>query len=149
MVFVKGDSWQFTSVTHAPVSKPMRLHSLPIPCNGVFPSTPPCGLFGAYHATLTLAIGSLTTQFTLVNSTLVFVQYLYSPNFLILVARILIQSQIVNSHVTHPGRSLFGLGAMLTFMNVMAAGLHSIDFMTGMNGGKGVILDFVGQCKFR
>jgi hypothetical protein len=36
---------------------------------------------------------------------------------------------------------------MLTFMNIMAAGLHSIDFMTGMNGGRGVILDFVGQCR--
>jgi len=32
-------------------------------------------------------------------------------------------------------------------MNIMAAGLHSIDFMTGMNGGRGVILDFVGQCR--
>jgi hypothetical protein len=36
---------------------------------------------------------------------------------------------------------------MLTFLNIMAAAMHSLDFMTGMSGGKGVILDFVGQCQ--
>lgn len=34
---------------------------------------------------------------------------------------------------------------MLTSMNAVAALLHTLDFMAGMNGGKGVILDFVGQ----
>jgi hypothetical protein len=34
---------------------------------------------------------------------------------------------------------------MLTFMNFVAAFLHVLDFAGGMNGGKGIMLDFVGQ----
>lgn len=51
----------------------------------------------------------------------------------------------MNAPILHPGRSLFGLGFMLTAINLVAGFLHSLDFLAGMNGGKGVILDFVGQ----
>jgi hypothetical protein len=74
-----------------------------------------------------------------------FMQYLYSPNLLILLLRSLVQNQILHSPIMHPGRSLFGLGFMLTAMNAVAGLLHTLDYMAGMNGGKGVILDFVGQ----
>jgi len=115
-------------------------------CNGVCASTPTCGLISESVGYGNMYIPDFN-QFTNIVSTLSFIQYLYSPNILILVARIIIQSQIINSHITHPGRSLFGLGSMLTFTNMMAAALHSVDFMTGMNGGRGIILDFVGQCQ--
>lgn len=36
---------------------------------------------------------------------------------------------------------------MVTFMNAVAMFLHFLDFVSGMNGGKGIILDFIGQCK--
>lgn len=73
-------------------------------------------------------------------------QYLYSPNFLIVLSRALIQQQIIATPVVHPTRSLFGLAFMLTMMNSVAVLLHWLDFLAGMNGGKGIILDFVGQC---
>lgn len=36
---------------------------------------------------------------------------------------------------------------MLTALNLMAALLHWLDFLSGMNGSKGMILDFIGPCK--
>ena len=32
-------------------------------------------------------------------------------------------------------------------MNTAAVLLHMLDFLGGMNGGKGILLDFVGQCE--
>jgi hypothetical protein len=72
-------------------------------------------------------------------------QHLYTPNTLILFARVLAQIQITGAAYIHPHRSLFTLFFMLTLMNMAAVMLHLLDFVGGMNGGKGLMLDFVGQ----
>ncbi|ORY33122.1 hypothetical protein BCR39DRAFT_521365 [Naematelia encephala] len=72
-------------------------------------------------------------------------QHLYTPNLLILAARLLAQVQLTVASVVHPTRSLLALGAMLILMNFTAALLHLLDFVGGMNGGKGLMLDFIGQ----
>ena len=72
-------------------------------------------------------------------------QHLYTPNLLILIARILAQVQITGAADIHPTRSLFALSFMLSMMNIAAVLLHMLDFVGGMSGGKGVMLDFVGQ----
>lgn len=72
-------------------------------------------------------------------------QHFYTPNILILISRILAQIQITGAAYIHPQRSLFALGLMLTVLNVVAAFLHLLDFAGGMNGGKGLVLDFIGQ----
>ncbi len=76
-------------------------------------------------------------------------QHLYTPNTLILIARILAQIQITGAAYIHPQRSLFALWLMLTVMNLAAALLHLLDFAGGMSAGKGLMLDFVGQGRFR
>ncbi|KAK8844044.1 hypothetical protein IAR55_006838 [Kwoniella newhampshirensis] len=87
------------------------------------------------------AVASLATT----TQALGVIQHLYTPNILILVARVLIQMQINASAFIHPSRSLFALTTMLTVMNLVAGLLHVLDFAGGMNGGKGLVLDFVGQ----
>jgi hypothetical protein len=57
----------------------------------------------------------------------------------------LAQVQITGAAFIHPNRSLFSLTVMLTVMNIVAALLHLLDFASGLNGGKGLMLDFVGQ----
>ena len=72
-------------------------------------------------------------------------QHLYTPNILILISRILVQVQIANAALLHPTRSLFQLFFLLTATNLAAVLLHALDFVAGMAGGKGVLLDFVRQ----
>nr|XP_019049726.1 hypothetical protein I302_00145 [Kwoniella bestiolae CBS 10118]OCF28656.1 hypothetical protein I302_00145 [Kwoniella bestiolae CBS 10118] len=72
-------------------------------------------------------------------------QHFYTPNLLILIARVLAQVQINACAFIHPTKSLMGLSLMLVVLNLAAAFLHLLDFAGGMNGGKGLILDFVGQ----
>lgn len=36
---------------------------------------------------------------------------------------------------------------MSTIMNIVAVLLHVLDFVSGLNGSKGIILDFIGQCE--
>jgi len=74
-------------------------------------------------------------------------QQLYTPNVLVLASRLLVQAQIAAAPFTHPTRSLLTLFFLLASMNASATFLHLLDFWAGMNGGKGVILDFVGQCE--
>ncbi|OCF42999.1 hypothetical protein I317_03220 [Kwoniella heveanensis CBS 569] len=73
------------------------------------------------------------------------IQHFYSPNILVLLARLLAQIQINACAFIHPTKSLFGLTSVLSFMNLAVGLLHVLDFWGGMNGGKGLILDFVGQ----
>ena len=75
-------------------------------------------------------------------------QHLYTPNALVLISRILAQIQITGAAHIHPHRSLFALFLMLTFMNMAAVLLHLLDFVGGMSGGKGLMLDFVGQGEY-
>lgn len=75
-------------------------------------------------------------------------QQLYSPNILVLVSRLLVQAQIGAAPFVHPTRSLLALFFMLVLTNFSAVFLHCLDFWAGLNGGKGVVLDFVGQCEF-
>ncbi|WVF65415.1 hypothetical protein IAT40_000142 [Kwoniella sp. CBS 6097] len=73
------------------------------------------------------------------------IQHFYSPNILVLVARLLAQIQINACAFIHPTKSLLGLTTVLIGMNLAVGFLHMLDFWGGMNGGKGLILDFVGQ----
>lgn len=61
----------------------------------------------------------------------------------------LAQVQITSAAYIHPNRTLLSLCVMVTLMNVAAALLHCLDFAGGLNGGKGLLLDFVGQCELR
>nr|XP_031861519.1 uncharacterized protein CI109_003123 [Kwoniella shandongensis]KAA5528591.1 hypothetical protein CI109_003123 [Kwoniella shandongensis] len=92
----------------------------------------------------TNAVPSLS-QLATTTQALGLLQHLYTPNILILVSRILAQIQITASGIIHPTRSLLALSSMLTAMNAVAMFLHVLDFAGGMNGGKGLVLDFVGQ----
>jgi hypothetical protein len=74
-------------------------------------------------------------------------QHLYTPNALILVGRILAQIQITGAAVIHPDRSLLSLVLALAALNAVSILLHLLDFAGGMNGGMGIILDFIGQCE--
>jgi len=47
--------------------------------------------------------------------------------------------------VIQPTRSLFALFFLVVLTNLAAMCLHLLDFASGQNGGKGLILDFVGQ----
>ncbi|WVQ93088.1 hypothetical protein IAU59_000152 [Kwoniella sp. CBS 9459] len=73
------------------------------------------------------------------------IQHFYSPNILVLLARLLAQIQINACAYIHPTKSLLGLTTVLSCMNLAVGFLHLLDFWGGMNGGKGLILDFVGQ----
>ena len=66
---------------------------------------------------------------------------------LILAARVLAQMQTTSAAHIHPNRSLFTLTSVLAAINLAAGLLHCLDFAGGMNGGKGLSLDFIGQCK--
>lgn len=88
------------------------------------------------HAVASLA---MTTQ------AIGLMQQLYTPNMLILIARVLAQVQITGAAYIHPQQSLFALFLLLTMLNIAAGFLHLLDFVGGMNGGKGLMLDFVGQ----
>ncbi|RSH95191.1 hypothetical protein EHS25_000277 [Saitozyma podzolica] len=74
-------------------------------------------------------------------------QHLYTPSALILISRMLAGVQITAAGYVHANRSLLSLVAMLTAMNIAAGCLHMLDFLGGMNGGKGLMLDFVGQAR--
>ncbi|WWC91080.1 uncharacterized protein L201_006021 [Kwoniella dendrophila CBS 6074] len=87
------------------------------------------------------AVASLATT----AQALCVMQYFYSPNLLILIARVLAQVQINACAFIHPSKSLLGLTLMLVALNIAAAFLHLLDFVGEMNAGKGLILDFVGQ----
>lgn len=86
-----------------------------------------------------------------------FMQHLYTPNTIILVFRLLSQirgsarrrapaddPEIRAPPIIQPTRSMFALFSLVTGMNAVAALFHYLDF-SGMNGTKGVFLDFVGQ----
>ncbi|WWC98100.1 hypothetical protein V866_004991 [Kwoniella sp. B9012] len=87
------------------------------------------------------AVASLATT----AQALTVMQHFYTPNLLILVSRVLAQVQINACAFIHPTKSLLGLSLMLVVMNLAAGFLHLLDFAGGMNGGKRLILDFVGQ----
>ncbi|WWC72978.1 uncharacterized protein I206_106942 [Kwoniella pini CBS 10737] len=87
------------------------------------------------------AVASLATT----AQALCVMQHFYTPNLLILISRVLAQVQINACAFIHPSKSLFGLSLMLVALNIAAAFLHLLDFAGGMNGGKGLVLDFVGQ----
>lgn len=86
-------------------------------------------------------------------------QHLYTPNTIILIFRLLSQirecrflcggiadgSEIRAPAIIQPTRSMFALFSLVTVMNAVAALFHFLDFSSGMNGTKGVFLDFVGQ----
>lgn len=72
-------------------------------------------------------------------------QYLYQPSLLVFGARIAAQIRIAATAHLRPRRSLFTFAVMLTLMNMFAAFLHWLDFPGGSPGGKGLILDFIGQ----
>ncbi|WRT69195.1 uncharacterized protein IL334_006179 [Kwoniella shivajii] len=86
------------------------------------------------------AVASLATT----AHALCLLQHFHSPNLLILLARILAQIQINACAFVHPTRSLLTLTLMLILMNVTSVFLHLLDFVGGMNDGKGLVLDFVG-----
>lgn len=85
---------------------------------------------------------------TMTTQALAVLQQLYTPNMLVLVSRLLVQAQIGAAPFVHPTRSLLALFLMLGLTNFSAVFLHCLDFWAGINGGKGVVLDFVGQCEF-
>ena len=118
--------------THSMVYAPQRRHAVASVCPLSFLSCPHFDLLQL--ATTTHAIGLL--------------QHLYTPNALVLISRILAQIQITGAAYIHPHRSLFALFLMLTFMNMAAVLLHLLDFVGGMSGGKGLMLDFVGQGEY-
>ncbi|ORX39159.1 hypothetical protein BD324DRAFT_618685 [Kockovaella imperatae] len=74
-------------------------------------------------------------------------QHLLTPSILILVARLLVQGQIAAASVIHPTRSLLSLFFVVTLLNMAAILLHMLDFASGGNGTKGMLLDFVGQAR--
>ncbi|WVR08948.1 hypothetical protein IAU60_006007 [Kwoniella sp. DSM 27419] len=84
------------------------------------------------------SLGTLTQAVSLL-------QHFYTPNLLILISRIMAQLQINACVLIHPTKSLLSLTAMLSVMNLAAVLLHLLDFAAGSNGGKGLILDFIGQ----
>ncbi|WVQ81079.1 hypothetical protein IAT38_003201 [Cryptococcus sp. DSM 104549] len=87
------------------------------------------------------AVASLTST----AQALGLIQHFYTPNILILLARLLAHLQIHITSIIQPTRSLLIRTLMLIAMNLAACGLHVLDFAGGMNGGKGLVLDFVGQ----
>ncbi|KAE8543721.1 hypothetical protein D1P53_000437 [Cryptococcus gattii VGV] len=84
------------------------------------------------------AMASLTSTAQI----LAYLQYLYSPSLLVLLARLLTHIQIQVISLIPPSRSLQNLAMMLTLVNIGAGVLHWLD--SGPAGGGGMILDFVG-----
>ncbi|KGB75757.2 hypothetical protein CNBG_1595 [Cryptococcus deuterogattii R265] len=84
------------------------------------------------------AMASLTSTAQI----LAYLQYLYSPSLLVLLARLLTHIQIQVISLIPPSRSLQNLATMLTLVNIVAGVLHWLD--SGPAGGGGMILDFVG-----
>ncbi|KAL7421276.1 hypothetical protein Q5752_004161 [Cryptotrichosporon argae] len=89
------------------------------------------------------AVASLSTTIQAFS----LIQHLYAPSIIIFVSRGLAQLQITAPAFIHPHRSLLALFVMLTLMNLVAVMFHLLDFASGMNTGKGILLDFVGQAQ--
>jgi hypothetical protein len=101
----------------------------------------------SFHCLSFTTLDHPDTQMTMTTQALAVLQQLYTPNILVLVSRLLVQAQIGAAPFVHPTRSLAALFLMLVVTNFAAVFLHCLDFWAELNGGKGVVLDFVGQCE--
>jgi hypothetical protein len=72
-------------------------------------------------------------------------QHFLSPNLLVLGCRIAIMIQINAAGFIHPERSLLLLAFFVTLLNIVAGGLHLLEWSAGTLDGSGLILDFIGQ----
>lgn len=72
-------------------------------------------------------------------------QHLYHPNVIVFLSRSLVQIQINAPATVHPQRSLLSLAFVTTLMSLAAAMLHVLDFVAGVQDGKSLVLDFIGQ----
>lgn len=59
------------------------------------------------------------------------------------------QIQIGSPASVHPQRSLLSLAFIVLLMTLAAVMLHLLDFATGVQNGKSLVLDFVGQSQHR
>ncbi|RXK38181.1 hypothetical protein M231_04555 [Tremella mesenterica] len=86
------------------------------------------------------AVSTLTST----AQTLMVLQHLYSPSFLLLALRTLVSIRLTASlgDGTPPRHSLLGSVILLTWVNVTALVWHLIN---GPQAGKSLIIDFVGQ----
>jgi hypothetical protein len=72
-------------------------------------------------------------------------QHLQTPNTLIFLLRVLGHIQITTAPAANPQRSLMAFWALLSAMNAISGLFHCLDYWSGGWGGKGLLLDFVGE----